>query len=104
MSTAARVLLVAAFATLGVTVERLAGQVQESAPTSFPLDEVTVVQLQQWMQDGRYTSRQLTDLYLQRIDAIDRQGPTLRSVIEINPDAQSIADALDRERRATGPR
>src|SRR3954468_21440261 len=64
------------------------------------LEEATVVQLQAWMRDGRYTSRQLTDAYLDRIDAIDRRGPSLRAVIELNPDARSIGDGLDRDRRA----
>jgi len=66
-----------------------------AAPTAFPLDEATVEQLQQWMRDGRYTSRQLVDLYLTQIDRIDRSGPTLRSVIETNPEARLIADTLD---------
>ena len=66
---------------------------------AFPLEEATISQMQQWMRDGRFTSRQLTDAYLARIEAIDRRGPTLRAVIEINPDARSIADVLDRERR-----
>jgi amidase len=52
------------------------------------------------MAAGRYTSRRLVELYTQRIDAIDRRGPALRSVIELNPDARAIADALDMERRA----
>lgn len=70
----------------------------------FPLDEVTIDQLQQWMEQGRYTSRQLVDLYLTRIEQIDRTGPTLRSVIETNPDARAIADGLDAERKAKGSR
>ena len=76
----------------------------QAAPTAFPLDEATVEQLQQWMRDGRYTSRQLVDLYLTQIDRIDRSGPTLRSVIETNPEARTIADTLDAERKAKGPR
>src|SRR4051812_31796091 len=78
--------------------------VQVPSPSSFPLEEATVSQLQEWMTSGRYTARQITDLYLQRIDEIDRRGPELRSVIETNPDATSIADALDAERRTKGPR
>ncbi len=70
----------------------------------FPLNEATLTQLQEWMQSGRYTSRQLVDLYLDRIARIDRAGPTLRSVLEINPDARSIADALDAERKQKGSR
>ena len=76
----------------------------QAPPAAFVLDEVTVDQLQQWMQTGRYTSRQLVDLYLARIEQIDRSGPTLRSVLEVNPEARTIADALDAERQAKGPR
>ena len=73
---------------------------QNSTPAPFPLDEATTAQLQEWMASGRYTARQVAELYLQRIEAIDRTGPALRSVIEVNPDALTIADALDAERRA----
>src|SRR5205823_8798301 len=74
------------------------------APASFELEEATIEQLQQGMQSGRYTARGLAELYLKRIEQIDRSGPTLRSVIEVNPDALSIADTLDAERRTRGPR
>src|SRR5262249_21636761 len=50
------------------------------------------------------TSHALVDAYLARIEAIDRAGPRLRSVIEVNPDARDIAASLDAERRAKGPR
>ena len=56
------------------------------------------------MASGRYTSRQLVELYLQRIDAIDRGGPALHSIAEVNPDALRLADELDTERRQRGPR
>lgn len=71
---------------------------------AFPLEEATAAQLQAWMASGRYTARQLTEMYLHRIADIDRAGPTLRSVIELNPDALAIADALDAERAAKGAR
>src|SRR6266545_4134569 len=77
---------------------------QSPALESFPLDEVTAVQLQDWMTSGRYSARQVAELYIRRIEAIDRRGPELRSVIELNPDALAIADALDAERRTKGPR
>jgi amidase len=77
---------------------------QQSQQDSFELSELTVAQLQQAMRDGKYTSRRLVDLYLARIDAIDRNGPALRSVIEVNPQAREIADALDAERKSKGPR
>ncbi len=70
----------------------------------FELDEATITQLQDGMASGRYTARRLVALYTDRIHAIDRSGPTLRSVIELNPDAPAIADALDAERRARGVR
>jgi amidase len=70
----------------------------------FELDEITIDSLQSAMKSGKYTSRRITELYLQRIDEIDKHGPTLNSVIEVNPDALSIADTLDRERKAKGPR
>lgn len=72
--------------------------------TSFELEEADIAQMQAWMTSGRYSSRRLTELYLQRIEQIDRRGPSLRSIAEINPDALTIADALDRERTQTGPR
>jgi amidase len=69
-------------------------------PGAFPLEEATVAQLQDAMAAGRYTSRRLVELYTERISAIDRSGPTLRSVIELNPDALAIADGLDAERKS----
>ena len=70
-----------------------------SASPSFPLEEATVPELQQRMESGKYTARSITQMYLDRIEAIDQSGPTLRSVIEVNPDALSIADQLDEERQ-----
>ncbi len=67
---------------------------------AFDLDEATVADLQGRMASGRDTSRTIVDKYLARIDAVDRSGPELRSVLEINPDAGSIADSLDAERKA----
>jgi len=65
----------------------------------FELDELTIQDLQQRMEDGRFTSRRLTELYLERIDIIDRDGPQLNAVLELNPDALSIADEMDAERK-----
>jgi amidase len=65
----------------------------------FELDEVTIEGLQEGMAAGHWTSRQLAQLYLDRIAALDRQGPSLRSVIETNPEALVAAEALDAERR-----
>jgi amidase len=71
---------------------------QPSPP--FDLEEATIATLQQRMQSGQDTSRTIVDKYLARIEAVDRSGPTLRSVIEINPDARTIADQLDVERKS----
>lgn len=70
----------------------------------FELDEITVDELQASMESGERTARSITELCLGRIEEMDRQGPELRSIIEINPDALQIADELDAERRASGPR
>ena len=53
----------------------------------FELNEATIDMLQEKMKNGTHTSRSITQLYLDRIDAIDKQGPALNSVIEINPEA-----------------
>lgn len=76
------------------------GEKTATAPDDFVLNEITVDQLQQKMQNGEYTSRSITQLYLDRIDAIDKNGPALNSVIELNPEALSIADNMDKERKA----
>ena len=70
----------------------------------FELDEVTIAELQKGMKSGEYTARSLTEKYLARIDEIDKRGPTINAIIELNPDALSIAAALDEERKAKGPR
>jgi len=70
----------------------------------FDLEEVTVAQLQKRMETGQDTARSLVDKYLARIAEIDASGPLLHSVIKVNPEARAIADALDVERKAKGPR
>lgn len=66
--------------------------------------EYSLTQLQTLQTSGALTARRITELYLERIEQIDRRGPRLNSVIEINPDALSIADELDRERQQQGTR
>ena len=66
----------------------------------FPLQEATIDELQQKMSSGEYTSKSITKMYLKRIAEIDKKGPSLNAVIELNPDALSIADSLDAERKA----
>jgi amidase len=71
---------------------------------AFELDEVTISQLQEGMKSGKFTARALVEKYTGRIEEIDKHGPAINSVLELNPDALAIAEALDQERRAKGPR
>jgi amidase len=75
-----------------------------AADAAFDLEDATVADLQQRMVTGRETARSLTQKYLARIAAIDRNGPALHTVIETNPDALAIADRLDAERKTRGSR
>ncbi len=65
---------------------------------AFPVEEQAVAALQEAMTAGHVTARGVTEAYLQRIAAIDRSGPRLNSVIEVNSDALDMAEQLDRER------
>jgi len=69
-------------------------------PATFELDELTIADLQSGMKSGKYTAQSLARKYLERIDDIDKRGPAVNSVIELNPDALAIAENLDRERKA----
>ena len=70
----------------------------------FELDEITIADLQTGMASGKFTAHSITEKYLARINEIDKQGPALNSVIEVNPSALAIADALDKEHnRRRGP-
>jgi amidase len=71
---------------------------------SSELDELMITDLQAGIASGKFTSRSLTEKYLGRIEEIDRRGPTLRSVIEINPEAIPTAESLDKERKEKGAR
>jgi amidase len=70
----------------------------------FELDEITIADLQDGMKSGRFTARSLVEKYSARIAEIDKAGPAVNAIIEMNPDAPSIAAALDQERKAKGPR
>jgi amidase len=71
---------------------------------AFALEETTIADLQAAMRSGEHTARSLTEAYLERIGAVEHMGPELASVIEVNPDAIAIAEALDGERKAKGER
>ena len=68
------------------------------------MNEWTISEIQASLESGELTSSRLLEMYLERIEKIDRAGPSLNSVIEINPDAQEIANKLDIERGEKGPR
>jgi amidase len=88
----------------------LAAAREVSAPASAPainafeLDEATISDLRDGMKSGKFTARSLVEKYSSRIDEIDKHGPAINSVIEMNPDAESIAAALDQEFKSKGPR
>ena len=77
----------------------LAGEVKP-----FELDEITIAELQDGMNSGKFTAGSLVEKYTARIEEIDKREPAVNAVIELNPDAEAIADKLDQERKAKGPR
>ncbi len=90
----------------GIGAPARAGQPASAGADDFPLAETTIADLQEGLASGEWTTRSLAEAYLSRIEQIDGRGPTLRSVLETNPDALAIADRLDRERgegRLRGP-
>jgi amidase len=90
-----------------VTVNRVAAT--EASPANpapanppvaeFELDELTVGELQAGMASGKFTANSLAKKYLDRIDEIDKHGPTIKSVIELNPEAPIASDLIKNERR-----
>jgi len=84
----------------------VAGPNESAAPEvkPFDLEEITIPELQDGIKSGRFTARSLVEKYTTRIDEIDKRGPAVNAIIELNPDALSIANALDQERKAKGPR
>lgn len=79
-------------------------QTRRPFPPDFDVMERTIPELQAAMESRHVTSRQLVELYLARIAAYDNIGPALHAIVAINPEALTIADALDAERRARGAR
>jgi len=87
------------------------GAAHEIAPAApvpgvraFELEEATIADLQDGMKSGKFTARALVEQYSARIDEIDKHGPAINAIIERNPDALSIAEGLDQERKVKGPR
>ncbi len=78
--------------------EGSAGQVEPGAAGSFPLQEATVADLQGQMESGELSAQRITELYLERIQKLNHQGPELNAILVTNPDALAVAQELDRER------
>src|SRR5713226_10245691 len=78
----------------------------ESLPgvPTFEFEEITIAELQEEMKAGKYTARGITEKYLARIEALDKHGPAVNSVIEVNPDALALAEGSDKERKQKGVR
>jgi amidase len=94
---------VAVYPALGAAREITPAKPATSDVKPFELDEVTISELQDGMRSGKFTARSLVEKYTARIDEIDKRAPAVNAIIELNPDAFAIADALDEERRAKGP-
>lgn len=84
---------------LGIYNETLAAPLNEVF-VDFDLNEITIAELQQKMISSNQSAVSLTKMYLKRIKEIDKNGPKINAVIEINPDALKIAEAMDKERKA----
>src|SRR5579864_1732034 len=92
---------------LGSRALAVAAPSDQSSPVpvkAFELEEATIAELQAAMTSGKDSARSIVEKYLTRIEEIDKRGPSVNSVIEINPDALAIADSLDKERREKGVR
>src|SRR5271163_471810 len=97
--------LIPLYPALGAARE-IASSVPPPEIKPFELDEITISDLQDGMKSGKFTARSLVEQYSARIEEIDKDkhGPAIDSILELNPDALSIADALDQERKSKGPR
>ena len=92
---------------LGSGLARAASSASSSGnttPRAQALEEATLGELQHGMETGKMTARSIAEWYLARIEAMDKRGPMINAVIELNPDALATADALDAERKLKGSR
>src|SRR5258708_28880888 len=98
--------LVAVAPPLGAEIVGSIGRSAVDSPevAMFELEETTIAELQEGMKAGRYTARGIAEKYLERIEALDKHGPAVNSVIEVNPDALALAEASDTERKQKGAR
>lgn len=85
---------------LSAARELAASPIPQSQAKPFELEETSISDLQTGMASGKFTARSITEQYLARIEQVDKRGPALASVIEINPDALAMANAADKERKS----
>jgi amidase len=100
------ILWLAAAGSVGVISTVARGGSEPAKPTTIPAFEweaATISDLREAIRSGRVTAASLTQAFLDRIAAIDKNGPALNAIIELNPDALSIARELDDKRRAGAP-
>jgi amidase len=88
----------------GLAGRRVSGSREKNTDSESELDEWSIADLQNAMEKGEYSAKQIAELYIRRIEQIDREGPSLRSILEVNPDALKIAESLDQEQKEIGPR
>jgi amidase len=88
----------------GPRVQNVVQNFERNFKKDFELDEIMIDDLQKAFQSSQHSSHSVTEKYLARIAEIDKAGPMVNAVIELNPDALQIADALDQERKSKGPR
>ena len=96
--------VLAANPSLAASARRAPGESSRFRIRPFELEEATIADFQAAMQSGKESALSLAKKYLRRIEELDQRGPTLRAILEINPDALVIARSLDHERKAKGPR
>ena len=78
-----------------LTVQHVSGQTSVKGTDDFRFLEMDITQIGQGYKDGTFTIKEVVQAYLNRIDQIDKNGPELHSIIQVNPDAIAIATALD---------
>jgi amidase len=94
----------ATFSALGNSRECRGQSTPAAEIKPFELDEITIAGLQEGLNSGKFTASSIVEKYLNRIEAVDKRGPAVNSIIEINPDAPAMAEALDKERKQKGAR
>jgi len=94
------VMVLAIYLLANVSCQPRTAKVQVAESASFRFEEQGIQQIQQGYKDGTFTVKEVVQAYLNRIDSVDKHGPKLNAIIQINPDALQIAEELDKELKA----